>query len=35
LVIDRTPYIAAYRIADKTVRVLRLLHGAQEWPDDF
>jgi len=35
LVIDRTPYIAAYRIADKTIRVLRLLHGAQEWPDDF
>jgi toxin ParE1/3/4 len=35
LVIDRTPYIAAYRIADRTIRVLRLLHGAQEWPDDF
>jgi toxin ParE1/3/4 len=35
LVIDRTPYIAAYRIADETIRVLRLLHGAQEWPDDF
>jgi toxin ParE1/3/4 len=35
LVIDRTPYIAAYRIADKSIRVLRLLHGAQEWPDDF
>jgi toxin ParE1/3/4 len=35
LVIDRTPYIAAYGIADKTVRGLRLLHGAQEWPDDF
>jgi len=35
LVIDRTPYIAAYRVADETVRVLRLLHGAQEWPDDF
>jgi len=35
LVIDRTPYIAAYRIADRKIRVLRLLHGAQEWPDDF
>lgn len=35
LVIDRTPYIAAYRITDKTIQVLRLLHGAQEWPDDF
>ena len=35
LVIDRTPYLAAYLVGDGTVRVLRLLHGAQEWPDDF
>ena len=35
LVIDRTPYIAAYLVGDGTVRILRLLHGAQEWPDDF
>jgi toxin ParE1/3/4 len=35
LVIDRTPYIAAYLMSDKAIRVLRLLHGAQEWPDDF
>jgi toxin ParE1/3/4 len=33
LVINRTPYIVAYRIADGTVRVLRILHGAQQWPD--
>ncbi|HZX69390.1 MAG TPA: type II toxin-antitoxin system RelE/ParE family toxin [Rhodanobacter sp.] len=33
LVIDRTPYIAAYRIAGDTVRILRVLHGAQQWPD--
>jgi toxin ParE1/3/4 len=35
LVIPRTPYIAAYRIAGDTVRVLRLLHGAQQWPDEM
>jgi addiction module RelE/StbE family toxin len=35
LVISRTPYIAAYRIAGNTVRILRLLHGAQQWPDDM
>jgi toxin ParE1/3/4 len=35
LVISRTPYIAAYRIAGDTVRILRLLHGAQQWPDDM
>ena len=35
LVISRTPYIAAYRIADDTVRILRVLHGAQQWPDEL
>jgi toxin ParE1/3/4 len=35
LVISRTPYVAAYRIAGDTVLVLRLLHGAQQWPDDM
>ena len=33
LVIQHTPYIAAYRILDDTVRILRVLHGAQQWPD--
>ncbi|MGH9622711.1 MAG: type II toxin-antitoxin system RelE/ParE family toxin [Bryobacteraceae bacterium] len=33
LVISRTPYIAAYRIAGDTVRILRVLHGAQLWPE--
>lgn len=32
LIIQRTPYIAVYRIAGKTTRILRLLHGAQMWP---
>jgi toxin ParE1/3/4 len=35
LVIQRTPYIAAYRIAGKTVRILRVLHGAQMWPEEL
>ena len=35
LVIDRTPYIAAYRIIDDTVRILRVLHGAQQWPGEM
>lgn len=33
LVIDRTPYIAAYCVAGDIVRILRVLHGAQQWPD--
>ena len=32
LVIERTPYIAAYRIGKNIVRILRVLHGAQQWP---
>lgn len=33
LVIQRTPYIAAYRITGNTVRILRVLHGARLWPE--
>ncbi len=35
LVIDRTPYIAAYRVDRGAIRILRVLHGAQRWPDDM
>ncbi|WP_211608433.1 type II toxin-antitoxin system RelE/ParE family toxin [Paraburkholderia nemoris] len=35
LVISRTPYIVAYRITGDTVRILRVLHGAQLWPDEM
>ncbi|MFZ1083784.1 MAG: type II toxin-antitoxin system RelE/ParE family toxin [Terracidiphilus sp.] len=33
LVISRTPYIADYRISGDTVRILRVLHGALQWPE--
>lgn len=35
LVIPRTPYVAAYLVDGETVRILRVLHGAQIWPDEF
>ncbi|MGO9338297.1 MAG: type II toxin-antitoxin system RelE/ParE family toxin [Terracidiphilus sp.] len=35
LVIARTPYIAAYRILGDAVRILRVLHGAQLWPEEM
>lgn len=35
LVVARTPYIAAYAAAADMVRVLRVLHGAQMWPDEI
>lgn len=35
VVINGTPYVAAYAITDATVRILRVLHGAQEWPEQL
>jgi len=35
LVLNRTPYVAAYRIDGDVVRILRVLHGARKWPDDL
>jgi toxin ParE1/3/4 len=35
LVINRTPYIAAYRVTANTITILRVLHGAQRWPKRF
>lgn len=32
LIITSTPYVAAYLVMDGTVRILRILHGAQQWP---
>ena len=32
LVIGRSPFIAVYRIKGKRIEILRILHGAQRWP---
>jgi toxin ParE1/3/4 len=32
LVISRTPFIVIYRITDRRIEMLRVLHGAQQWP---
>jgi toxin ParE1/3/4 len=32
LVIGRSPFIAVYRVRKKRIEVLRILHGAQQWP---
>jgi toxin ParE1/3/4 len=34
-VIPRSPYIAAYTVTGEVIRILRVLHGAQLWPDEF
>lgn len=35
LVITGTPYIAAYAVYPDRIRVLRVLHGAQVWPENL
>jgi toxin ParE1/3/4 len=32
LVVNRTPFIVVYRIQGGVVQILRVLHGAQQWP---
>lgn len=34
-VIQGTPYIMAYRVREDRLEVLRVLHTAMEWPDEF
>lgn len=34
-VIRGTPYIMAYRVRDEALEILRVLHTAMEWPDEF
>jgi len=35
LLIQGTPYIAGYKIDGDTIFVLRVLHAARSWPNDF
>ena len=32
MIIARTPFIAIYRIKANRIEILRILHGAQQWP---
>jgi toxin ParE1/3/4 len=32
LVIGSSPFIAVYRVKGKRIEILRILHGAQQWP---
>ena len=34
LVISRTPFIVIYRIKGERIELLRVLHGAQQWPKE-
>ena len=35
LVVQGTPFIVAYQVRKDSVRILRILHGAQLWPDSL
>ncbi len=35
LIISHTPYIVGYCIVDDAIHILRVLHGAQLWPDEI
>ena len=35
LVVPATPFIVAYRIRNKTVEVLLVMHGARKWPSSL
>ena len=35
IAVSGTPYLVAYRIVEKSIHVLAILHGAQEWPESF
>lgn len=35
LVIIGTPYVAAYAVTASSIRILRVPHGAQRWPDEL
>lgn len=34
LVVTGFPYIIVYRVREATIRMLRVLHGSQNWPPD-
>ena len=35
LVIPGTPHLVAYRVRRKNLEILRVLHHAQQWPDNL
>jgi toxin ParE1/3/4 len=35
LVVSGTPYVVGYRVIGDEIQVLRVLHGARQWPQDL
>lgn len=35
LIITRLPYIVPYRVRDRDIEILRVLHTSRRWPEDL
>lgn len=35
LIVSRTPFLVPYRIVGSEIQILRVLHGARQWPESF
>ncbi|EKD75148.1 MAG: addiction module toxin, RelE/StbE family [uncultured bacterium] len=35
LVVSNTPYIIPYRVRKNSIEILRVLHAAMQWPNEF
>lgn len=35
LVVPKTPFLIPYQVAGRTLEILRVYHGARQWPDSF
>ena len=35
LVVSDTPFVVPYRVVGSEVQILRVLHGARDWPKNF
>ena len=33
-VVRKTPYVVAYALSDTKIRIVRIIHGARDWPTD-
>jgi toxin ParE1/3/4 len=34
-IVNRTPFVVGYCVVGEAILVLRVLHGAQQWPDEL
>jgi addiction module RelE/StbE family toxin len=35
LIVSNTPFVVPYRVVGSEIEILRILHGAREWPKSF